>query len=98
MKAKYCPCRSVKLFADIATRSIHLRLSRRPRRWLPGVNDLCIFLHELRSSGRMSGDWHFGPFELLSEDCCKMVIFGHAEDAFAAMTRWDGKCRAVRGG
>src|SRR4051794_18134521 len=29
MKAKYCPCRSVKLFADIATRSIHLRLSRR---------------------------------------------------------------------
>src|SRR3954469_23277073 len=29
MKAKYCPCLSVKLFADIATRSIHLRLSRR---------------------------------------------------------------------
>jgi transposase len=29
MKAKYCPCRSVKLFADIATQSIHLRLSRR---------------------------------------------------------------------
>src|SRR5215217_5715908 len=29
MKAKYCPCRSVKLFADIVTRSIHLRLSRR---------------------------------------------------------------------
>src|SRR3954465_2015625 len=29
MKAKYCPCRSVKLFADIATQSIHLHLSRR---------------------------------------------------------------------
>src|SRR5215211_176354 len=29
MKAKYCPCRSVKLFADIVTQSIHLRLSRR---------------------------------------------------------------------
>src|SRR5207253_7427467 len=29
MKAKYCPCLSVKLFEDIATRSIHLRLSRR---------------------------------------------------------------------
>src|SRR3954464_9358644 len=29
MKAKYCPCLSVKLFADIATQSIHLRLSRR---------------------------------------------------------------------
>ena len=29
MKAKYCPCLAVKLFADIATRSIHLRLSRR---------------------------------------------------------------------
>src|SRR3954462_3774666 len=29
MKAKYCPCLSAKLFADIATRSIHLRLSRR---------------------------------------------------------------------
>src|SRR5918994_1868383 len=29
MKAKYCPCLWVKLFADIATQSIHLRLSRR---------------------------------------------------------------------
>src|SRR4051812_42915860 len=29
MKARYCPCRSVKGFADIATRSIHLRLSQR---------------------------------------------------------------------
>src|SRR4029078_6752233 len=29
MNAKYCPCLSVKLFADIATPSIHLRLSRR---------------------------------------------------------------------
>src|SRR4051812_21806153 len=29
MKAKNCPCLSVKLFADIATQSIHLRLSRR---------------------------------------------------------------------
>jgi len=29
MKAKYCPCLSVKLFADIVTQSIHLRLSRR---------------------------------------------------------------------
>src|SRR4051794_34699110 len=28
MKAKYCPCLSVKLFADIATQSIHLHLSR----------------------------------------------------------------------
>ena len=29
MNAKYCPCLAVKLFEDIATRSIHLRLSRR---------------------------------------------------------------------
>src|SRR5215207_2064452 len=29
MKAKYCPCLSVVLFADIVTQSIHLRLSRR---------------------------------------------------------------------
>src|SRR4051794_31516152 len=29
MHAKYCPCLAVKLFEDIATRSIHLRLSRR---------------------------------------------------------------------
>src|SRR3954471_1645303 len=29
MKARYCPCLSVKFFADIATRSIHLRLSQR---------------------------------------------------------------------
>src|SRR5215216_651663 len=29
MKAKNCPCLSVKLFADIVTQSIHLRLSRR---------------------------------------------------------------------
>src|SRR3954454_16053350 len=29
MKARYGPCRSVKGFADIATRSIHLRLSQR---------------------------------------------------------------------
>src|SRR3954452_2859531 len=29
MKARYCPCLSVKLFADIARRSIHLRLSQR---------------------------------------------------------------------
>ena len=29
MKAKCCPCLAVKLFADIATRSIYLRLSRR---------------------------------------------------------------------
>src|SRR4051812_24640039 len=29
MKARYCPCLSVKFFADIARRSIHLRLSQR---------------------------------------------------------------------
>src|SRR3954471_15277512 len=29
MKARYCPCVSVNLVADIATRSIHLRLSQR---------------------------------------------------------------------
>src|SRR4051794_1302314 len=29
MNAKYCPCLSVKLFPDIVTQSIHLRLSRR---------------------------------------------------------------------
>src|SRR3954469_12137548 len=29
MKARYWPCRSVKVFADIATGSIHLRLSQR---------------------------------------------------------------------
>jgi hypothetical protein len=37
-----------------------------------------------------------GQRSSLSEDCCKMVIFDHAEDAFAAMTRWVDTTEVVR--
>ena len=69
-----------------------------PRPWLPGVNSLCLFLQELRRSGGMAGDWHFGAFENPAEQRWKRVAFDSAEDAFHAMASWGGQCRALRAG
>jgi hypothetical protein len=69
-----------------------------PRPWLPGVNSLCLFLQELRRSGGMAADWHFGCFENPADQRWKRVTFDTAEDAFHAMASWEGGSRALRAG